>query len=254
MQARLLKNQAIATYRRLLALYPDYRDADKVLFFMAHEMRELGEYDNMLKTYHELADKHPQERVPPRGAADRRRLLLRQGRARPGREVLQHGDRLARDPGPRHGPLQAGLVQDQPRRLQGGAQAVRGLDQRRPQVGSTGSKAASTERQQDRSATRGAGRLGLLLHRGPQARRAPWSTSSKRADSKTTYLAALDKLGNRYYVKQNWKATAMVYREILSLTGDIEDSLEYAHRLFEAVTNGKLYDHGAEDVARDRRA
>ncbi len=58
-EARLLKDQAIAVYRRILSEFPDYIDNDKITFFIAHEYRELGNFTEMVKTYQELVKKYP---------------------------------------------------------------------------------------------------------------------------------------------------------------------------------------------------
>ena len=58
-EARLLKDQAIAVYRRILSEFPDYQDDDKITFFIAHEYRELGNFQEMIKTYEELISKYP---------------------------------------------------------------------------------------------------------------------------------------------------------------------------------------------------
>lgn len=57
-QARLLKNQAIGIYKRILDEFPNYSDKDKVLFFVAHEYRELGEYPDMLKYLERVMGEH----------------------------------------------------------------------------------------------------------------------------------------------------------------------------------------------------
>ena len=58
-QARLLKDQAVAVYNRIMREFPDFRDADKVLFSIAHEQRELGNYDDMLRTLQRIVDDFP---------------------------------------------------------------------------------------------------------------------------------------------------------------------------------------------------
>ncbi|NJK89613.1 MAG: tetratricopeptide repeat protein [Myxococcales bacterium] len=57
--AKLLKEKAVETYNRILADFPDYENNDQVLFFMAHEYRELGMYDEMIATYERLVSKYP---------------------------------------------------------------------------------------------------------------------------------------------------------------------------------------------------
>jgi hypothetical protein len=61
-EARLLKNLAIGVYSRLLREFPSYARADEATFLMAHEFRELGEFDNMRETYEKLIETYPKSR------------------------------------------------------------------------------------------------------------------------------------------------------------------------------------------------
>jgi len=58
-ETKLLKQKAVQLYNRLLREFPDFHDADKVTFYLAHEMRELGQFDEMLKTLNELIARYP---------------------------------------------------------------------------------------------------------------------------------------------------------------------------------------------------
>ena len=87
-ETKLLKQKAVQLYNRLLREFPDFHDGDKVTFYLAHEQRELGQFDEMLKTLGELIAQVPQEPAAARGGADPRRLLLRQGGPGRGREAL----------------------------------------------------------------------------------------------------------------------------------------------------------------------
>ena len=49
----------MAVYKRILAEFPDYIDNDKITFFIAHEYRELGKYDDMIETYQKLVRDYP---------------------------------------------------------------------------------------------------------------------------------------------------------------------------------------------------
>ncbi|MCC6746251.1 MAG: tetratricopeptide repeat protein [Deltaproteobacteria bacterium] len=247
LQARLLKNQAIATWRRLLALFPEYVDADKVYFFMGHEMRELAEYEEMLKTYQELADKFQKSEY-------RLEALLVMGDYHFDKADLDSAEKYYQQvldsPETRvHAMARYKMAWCKVNRadfkaalklFEGSIAAAR----RWVAVAGGKSQAGTTKIDLRREALVDSVYCYTEVHKPDKS----LEYFRDRADSKTTYLAALDKLGNRYYVKQNWKATAQVYREILSMTGDVEDALEYAHRLFESVTQGKIYDHGAQDV------
>ncbi len=58
-ETKLLKQKAVQIYNRILREFPDFKDNDKVTFYLAHEQRELGEFDEMLKTLLELTRKYP---------------------------------------------------------------------------------------------------------------------------------------------------------------------------------------------------
>ncbi|MCB9735803.1 MAG: tetratricopeptide repeat protein [Deltaproteobacteria bacterium] len=58
-QVRLLKEQAIATYRRAEKLYPDSALVPRILFNIGHEQRELGDFDGMVLTLEDLAARFP---------------------------------------------------------------------------------------------------------------------------------------------------------------------------------------------------
>ena len=58
-ETRLLKQKAVQLYYRLQREYPDFHDGDKVTFYLAHEQRELGQFDDMLTTLRSLIDKYP---------------------------------------------------------------------------------------------------------------------------------------------------------------------------------------------------
>src|SRR5664279_1395509 len=61
-EARLLKNLAIGVYIRLVREFPSYARADEATFLMAHEFRELGEFDSMKETYEKLIESFPKSR------------------------------------------------------------------------------------------------------------------------------------------------------------------------------------------------
>ena len=246
-QARLLKNQAIATYDRLLSLFPDYRDADKVVFFKAHEMRELGRYEDMLKTYQSLADKYPKSEYRLEG-------LLVMGDYYFDKSKLDQAEKYYKM-----------VLQSAETRVHAMARyklawcKVNRADFKAALKLFEGSISAARKFLPKSGGKKGPGSSKIDLrcealvdsvfcYTEVHKPKGALKYFRKRADSKTTYLAALDKLGNRYYVKQNWKAVAPVYREILSLTGDVEDAIEYAQRLFDAISKGNLFAHGADDV------
>ena len=142
------------------------RTRDKVTFYLAHEQRELGQFDEMLKTLGELIAQVPQEPAAARVGADHRRLLLRQDRPRRGREALPGHPRAPASPGARPRPLQDGVDPRQPEQARGRGHLLRG--RRRQRADPRGGQPEGAQRQ-----ARGAAGPGLQLHRGPAAQGRP---------------------------------------------------------------------------------
>ncbi len=53
------KNFAIETYQKLIDKFPNFKQRDKAMFFMAHEYRELGQLEEMVKVYLKLTGQYP---------------------------------------------------------------------------------------------------------------------------------------------------------------------------------------------------
>src|SRR5205823_6983435 len=58
-ETKLLKERAVQLYYEILKSWPNFKDGDKVTFYLAHEQRELGSFEEMLKTLGELIRKYP---------------------------------------------------------------------------------------------------------------------------------------------------------------------------------------------------
>ncbi len=58
-QVRFLKENAINTYKFILERYPKTHLADRILFNISHEQRELGNFDDMLATLERLVKEYP---------------------------------------------------------------------------------------------------------------------------------------------------------------------------------------------------
>ncbi len=53
------KQFAIETYQKLIDKFPNFKQRDKAMFFMAHEYRELGQLEEMVKVYQKLTTQSP---------------------------------------------------------------------------------------------------------------------------------------------------------------------------------------------------
>ncbi len=56
------KRQAIEIYQNFLDKFPSHPDRDRAYFFMAHEYRELGDLEPMMKTYIRMIKEYPNSR------------------------------------------------------------------------------------------------------------------------------------------------------------------------------------------------
>ncbi len=59
------KLKAIETYQSILDRFPKLGYGDRALFYMAHEMRELGDFDQMISTYTRLTAEFPKSEYYP---------------------------------------------------------------------------------------------------------------------------------------------------------------------------------------------
>ena len=59
LEVQINKKLAVETYDKILGDFPEYENNDQIRFFKAHEFRELGDWETMLKEYKDLIDKYP---------------------------------------------------------------------------------------------------------------------------------------------------------------------------------------------------
>ena len=65
LESKQLKLRAIEVYQFILDDFPEFKYRDKALFFMAHEYRELGMLDDMIKNYRVIIKQHKDSRYVP---------------------------------------------------------------------------------------------------------------------------------------------------------------------------------------------
>jgi tetratricopeptide (TPR) repeat protein len=244
-QARLLKDQAIAVYKRILQEFPGFKDEDKVLFFIAHEYREMGEYEQMLEYLQQIADKH--EKSPFRNEA-----LLVMGDYYFDKSDLATAERhykmiLATPESPSHGMARYKLawVRINQEDYKGAASLFE--DTIRGMVSNDAPIASSRKIDLRREALVDLVFPYTEVNKKPDADRT-LAHFRELADTRTSYLAALSKLANRWFVKAEYQLAGAVYRELLTVGSDSDDSVEWAQRLYDGAVKGKQFDHVAHDV------
>lgn len=241
--AKLLKEKAIETYRRILDEFPKWQDSDKVRFYLAHELRDLGEYDAMLAAYQDLVEKHPKSplvfdaylvlgdyafdkaeldeaeswyrkildapRTPTHDLAHFKMgwIELNRGRFPPAFGHFEAASASSWDV--------AGDRDEQSRRVDVKREALVDLAY------------TYTEVKKPKGALR---------------------YFRKLAPSRTLYVLALDKLAGRYFVKENYDAAAGIYRELARLSHDPVENLDRMSQVYQAVVRAKSFGHVDEDV------
>jgi len=237
-QARLLKERAIAIYERILQEFPDFAERDKVLFFISHEFRELGEFDKMREYLGRITTEFPQSRY-------RNEALLVLGDYHFDRAELDQAERyyqsiLASPESQTHAMARYKLAWvrinriDFPGALKLFEDTITNLLEEET--------AGAPSRRID---LRREALVDLVfpfteVHKKPKDQLGYFR---KLADSRTTYLAALSRLGRRWFVKGEFTHAGAVYRELLDLGADNEDSVEWAQRLYDGVLREKRFDH-----------
>ena len=246
-EANMLKQQAIEIYQRILSDFPDFRDRDKVLFFMAHEFNELGQVKEMVDQYTLLIKTYPQSIYTPEA-----HLLLGDYYFNQKQDIEQSKDHyeavLNFPDSPAAAAARYKLAWCRIN-LVDYAGALKLFEE------SVLSPMAAKELDID-TYRRVDVRLESLTDMAfcyPEVYKKTTAeedlTYFKRfAWSRPVYTAVLEKLAYRYYVKKNWEKTAALYRELADLRQDPEKLTEYAKYIFESVQALGTYKHAERDV------
>jgi len=244
-EARLLKGQAIRTYRRVLAEFPEYPDNDKIRFYIAHELRELGEFDQMIKEYLLLVEAFPKSEFCleawlvlgdyyfDKGDLDNAEANYKKIIATP--ESYVHN--LARYK------LAWCYVNREKCK-----EAVELFE-----------KVVITEQVEANKALQIDAHKGMNVKREALVDSAFCYTEVKKpqdavpyfrrlASSRQDYTAAIEKLARRYSIKGDPGASAALYREAMSVSNDVEHNMELAFKIYEMVQQSKKRDDSDKDV------
>jgi tetratricopeptide (TPR) repeat protein len=241
-ETKLLKQKAIQIYNRILREFPDFKDADKVTFYLAHEQRELGEFDTMLKTQADLIKKYPSSPL----RLDAEQILGDYWFDKADlKEAEQHYKAiLDAPPSPVHdlARYKMGWIRIN---QQNHAEAVTFFEAAAasaPLPGVDVQKALSVKREA----------LLDLVYSYTEARPAKGAIQyfEKLSDSRATFSLALDKLGNRYFIKQQYEYAIPALRKLLEIQPDPELEVERVEKLYDSLkaSKGKVAPK-AEDVA-----
>jgi tetratricopeptide (TPR) repeat protein len=249
-EARLLKDQAIAVYRRILSEFPDYIDNDKITFFIAHEYRELGNFPEMIKTYVELVKKFPRSNFRfeswlilgdyyfDKGDVDEAMSNYR--------SILKNQETYAHNMA-RYKLAWCYINKDKPiLAVDLWEQAVKTPtvpDPGSPAIDPLSSKPARLDVRQD------ALRDLAFYYAEVRDPKSALAFFQNLTVSRSEYRVALEKLARRFQIKTMYDESAKVYRELIRISHDVERNLEWAEAVYEAAVASKDLNTADEDVA-----
>jgi cellulose synthase operon protein C len=247
MEANTLKNQAIEIYQRILNDFPEFEAGDKVHFFMAHEYRELNQIDDMVVQYRTIITKYPNSHYVPESY-----LLL--GDYFISKQDLdtakKHYESVLKYPectAISIARYKLGWCYINQLNFQDAIKLFEDVVQN-PEKG----KALEIDTYKRVDIRQEALMDMAYCYTECYKDKSPEEALNyfqKYSWSRQVYLAVLEKLANRYYIKKQWSHAVVVYRQLSNLEQDPAKLLEYARNIFECVQTIGTYEHADQDVA-----
>jgi tetratricopeptide (TPR) repeat protein len=248
-ESKLLKNEAITIYRDVRHRFPEYRYNDMVLFFLGHEYHELGMHEEMLETYQKLVEEYPKSNLllealyiigdyyfnkdnlveaekfytkittyresPLHDMARYKLAWVAINHAREDKKFWKKALNLFEQVAKSKNSPEEGISVDTHKMVNIRLEALNGIVFCFTEVYKA--------------------KIALEYFR-------------KLATAKTVYIHALEKLANRYFIKEQFDNAALMYRRIIELSNDVEKNLDYAQRIYDASTYSKNKEKVDEDV------
>jgi cellulose synthase operon protein C len=246
LESNSLKNQAIEIYQRILNNFPDFPDRDKVHFFMAHEYRELGLFDNMIVQYREIIKKYKDSGYVPEAY-----LLL-------GDYFINKEDL---DMAKRHYHAVLNYPESQAVGIAryklawchiNKAEYLEAIKLFEEAVAHTGSGKNLDVDTYKRVDIRLESLIDMAYCYGECYKT---NTPDQALEyfrnyawSRQAYMTVLEKLANRYLLKKKWQHAAAVYRELAGLQHDAEKLLDYSKNIFECVQAMESFADTDQDI------
>lgn len=246
-ETRLLKNLAIGIYERVPREFPRYSRNDEALFLMAHEYRELGEFDNMKASYEKLISTYPKsphrleaylvlgDSQFDRGDLDKAELYYNQVLA----EATSKVHALAR--------YKLGWVRINKEDCKGAvAQFEKILKDKTTPRGTQNVIMTQKSINLMREA------LSDIAYCYPDVFGNKPANQYLRglAASSSDYIVAIRRAANRFSLKQMYAPAAAAAREVLDAAAGDDEALEATRKLYDNVLKANLFDHSADDVER----
>ncbi|MEW5803043.1 MAG: tetratricopeptide repeat protein [bacterium] len=246
LESNALKNQAIELYLRILTNFPDFKDLDKVHFYLAHEYRELGQIDAMITQYRAIISAFKDSPY----AAESYLLLG---------DYFFNAQDL--DMAQRHYeavlnyPQSSGLAIARYKlawcyiNRANFQEAIKLFEESVTSLTDAGELDIDTYKRVDvriEALTDMAYCYGECYKESTPSEAIAYF--EKYAWARPVYTLALEKLANRYLIKNKWSHAAAIYRKLSTLRHDTEKLLEYSRRIFECVRSMEHFEDADQDV------
>ncbi len=246
LESNTLKQQAIEVYHRIDGDFPDFPYLDKVHFFLAHEYRELGNIESMVREYATIVRRFSTSPYAPEA-----HLLLGDHFFHSQDLELakkHYGAVLTYEDSPAVGVARYKLAWCHINDADYGA-AIHLFEE----AVSAAPPAEDVELDSYRKVDV---RLESLIDmaycyveqykdRSPEEAIAYFE---RYAWSRPVLTTSLEKLAYRFFIKKKWQHAAAVYRKVSTLRNDPETLLEVAARVFECVRAIGSFDHADRDL------
>ncbi|MBK7860955.1 MAG: tetratricopeptide repeat protein [Archangiaceae bacterium] len=230
-ETKLYKEKAVQIYNRILRENVDFHDGDKVTFYLAHEQREMGEFDTMLKTLGDLIRKYPSSPL----RLDAEQIL--------GDYFFDKADLKAAEehyknildapPSPVHdlARYKMGWIRVNQNNYADAVTFFEAAAASAPMPGIDVAKSLNVKREA----------LLDLVYSYTESRPAKGALQyfEKLSESRTTYALALDKLGNRYFIKQQYEFAIPALRKLMEVQPDPELEVERAEKIYDSIKAAK---------------
>ena len=243
-EARLLKEKAISIYEGILRQFPRFADGDKVLFFEAHEFRELGQYDEMRKTYQRLIDTYPASSYRHQA-----RLVLGDHHFDGGEleEAEEHYQRILQEPetfAHQTARYKLAWIRINEEKMKEALVLLHQIvaSELDPDA------ADSVEQRKLVSVKREALSDMVFVYTEVEDPERALEYFEPLCSTKSEYLRVLGRLANRLFVQEKWLPAARVYRTLVRLTGDADRNVDQVVRIFEASQAAKNLTGADKDV------
>src|SRR4051812_27123529 len=230
-ETKLYKEKAVQIYNRILRENIDFHDGDKVTFYLAHEQREMGEFDTMLKTLGDLIRKYPSS--PLRLDAEQIIGDYFFDKADLKAAEEHYKNILDAPPSPVHdlARYKMGWIRVNQNNYADAVTFFEAAAASAPMPGVDQAKALNVKREA----------LLDLVYSYTESRPAKGALQyfEKLSESRTTYALALDKLGNRYFIKQQYEFAIPALRKLMEVQPDPELEVERAEKIYDSLKAAK---------------